>query len=295
MVGKNMLGDKSGGGFYKKEKGGDGEKEILALDLKTLQYRAADEGSLREPGRRARTSRIPPSALVAVMNGTDKAAKFAEKVGLDTLAYASRRIPEIADDLVNIDRALRWGFAWDVGPFETWDAYGVKKGVERMKELGLKVAPWVEEMLKAGRQSFYAVENGVQTYWDIPGKKAKPVTENARRITVELLKRGNKKLDGNESATAWDMGDGVLLLEFHSKMNSIDDQIIAMMNKVARHRGEGLPRPGHRQRRLQLLGRRQPRRHPDGRRLRRDREREGRWCARFRRPTSACATRRSRW
>ncbi|MBS2026338.1 MAG: 3-hydroxyacyl-CoA dehydrogenase/enoyl-CoA hydratase family protein [Deltaproteobacteria bacterium] len=230
MVSKNMLGDKSGGGFYKKEKGGDGEKQILALDLKTLQYRPQTKVRYESLGA-AKDIEDPAARSVAVMNGTDKAAKFAEKVGLDTLAYASRRIPEIADDLVNIDRALRWGFAWDVGPFETWDAYGVKKGVDRMKELGLKVAPWVEDMLKAGRQSFYAVENGVATYWDIPSKKAKPVPENARRITVDILKRGNKKLDGNESATAWDMGDGVLLLEFHSKMNSIDDQIIAMMNK----------------------------------------------------------------
>jgi 3-hydroxyacyl-CoA dehydrogenase len=167
--------------------------------------------------------------VATVMKGQDKAAKFAERVTLDVLAYSSRRIPEIADDLVNVDRGMRWGFGWDVGPFETWDAYGVKAGVERMKELGLKPAAWVEQMLASGRESFYGVQEGRDTYWDIPSKSVKPVPESARIAKVEYLKRGNKKIDGNGSATLWDMGDGVTLLEFHSKMNSIDDDIIAMM------------------------------------------------------------------
>src|SRR5262249_39218257 len=157
---------------------------------------------------------------------------FAERVTLDTLAYARRRIPEISDDLVNIDRALRWGFAWDLGPFQVWDAYGVRKGVERMKELGLKPAGWVEQMLAAGRESFYGVDGTRDTAWDISGKKPAPVQENPRTLRVEHLRRGNKRLDGNDSATLWDMGDGALLLEFHTKMNSIDDAIVEMMNKA---------------------------------------------------------------
>ena len=109
-------------GFYKKVKGKDGESEILALDLKTLEYRPQAEGALRLARRRQGHRRRRASAIRTVLTGTDKAARFAERVTLDTLAYASRRIPEIADDLVNIDRALRWGFGWDLGPFETWDA-----------------------------------------------------------------------------------------------------------------------------------------------------------------------------
>ncbi|OJT22944.1 crotonase [Archangium sp. Cb G35] len=228
MVAKGMLGDKSGGGFYKKDRSAGG-KDILALDLKTLEYRPQNKVRYESLGAAKDVENVR-ERVATVMSGQDKAAKFAERITLDVLAYASRRIPEIADDVVNIDRGMRWGFAWDLGPFETWDAYGVKKGLERMKELGLKAAPWVEEMLAKGRTSFYGVENGKDTYWDIPSKSVKVVPENARTSRVEYLKRGNKKITGNDSATLWDMGDGVTLLEFHSKMNSIDDNIIAMMN-----------------------------------------------------------------
>ncbi|HZH16666.1 MAG TPA: 3-hydroxyacyl-CoA dehydrogenase NAD-binding domain-containing protein [Archangium sp.] len=228
MVAKGMLGDKSGGGFYKKDKSAGG-KDILALDLKTLEYRPQVKVRYESLGA-AKDVEDVRERVATVLNGQDKAAKFAERITLDVLAYASRRIPEIADDVVNIDRGMRWGFAWDLGPFETWDAYGVKKGLERMKELGLKPAAWVEQMVASGRTSFYGVEGGKDTYWDIPSKSVKVVPENARTSRVEYLKRGNKKITGNESASLWDMGDGVTLLEFHSKMNSIDDNIIAMMN-----------------------------------------------------------------
>jgi 3-hydroxyacyl-CoA dehydrogenase len=230
MVDKGMLGDKSGAGFYKKQKGGgDGEKEILVLDLKTLEYRAQNKVRYESLGA-AKDVEDVRERVAVVLNGQDKAAKFAERVTLDVLAYASRRIPEIADDVVNIDRAMRWGFAWDLGPFEVWDAYGVRKGVQRMKELGLQPAAWVEEMLATGRESFYAVEGGRDTYWDIASKSVKPVAENPRTARVEYLKRGHKKVTGNEAATLWDMGEGVTLLEVHTKMNSIDDSVVSMMH-----------------------------------------------------------------
>ena len=229
MVEKGMLGDKSGSGFYKKSKGGEGEKEILALDLKTLEYRPQAKVRFESLGA-AKDVEDVRERVAVVLKGQDKAAKFAERVTLDVLAYSSRRIPEIADDIVNIDRGVRWGFGWDLGPFEVWDAYGVRAGVARMKELGLKPAAWVEEMLAKGRESFYGVQDGRDTYWDIPSKSVKQVQENARTMRVEYLKRGNKKIAGNSSASLWDMGDGATLLEFHSKMNSIDDDIIAMMN-----------------------------------------------------------------
>jgi 3-hydroxyacyl-CoA dehydrogenase len=231
MISAGMLGDKSGQGFYKKVKGKDGESEILAIDLATLTYRpqakvrfdslGAAKG-IDDAGERVRT----------VMTGTDKAARFAERVTLDTLAYASRRIPEIADDLVNIDGALRWGFGWDLGPFQVWDAYGVRAGVQRMKELGLQPAPWVEQMLASGRESFYAVERAQDTAWDVRSRKAFTVPENPRTLRVEHLRRKNKRLDGNDSASLWDLGDGALLLEFHTKMNTIDDGIGAMMSRA---------------------------------------------------------------
>ncbi|MBX7113830.1 MAG: 3-hydroxyacyl-CoA dehydrogenase/enoyl-CoA hydratase family protein [Myxococcaceae bacterium] len=231
MVKKGMLGDKTQGGFYKKKKGGEGEKEILVLDLGTLEYRAQNKVRYESLGA-AKDLESPTERSVAMMNGTDKAAKFALKVSLDTMAYASRRLGEIADDYVNIDRALRWGFGWDIGPFETWDAYGVKKGVEQMKAHGFAVAPWVEEMLASGRTHFFQKEGVHDTYWDVKSKSAKRVPVPERQITIELLKRGNKLVHGNDSAALWDMGDGVGLLEFRSKMNSIDEQVTEMMEKA---------------------------------------------------------------
>ncbi len=231
MVEKGLLGEKSGSGFYKKSKGEGGEKEILSLDLKTLEY--VPQKKVRYPSLgAARDQEDVRERIATVMGGDDKAAKLAEKVTLDALAYASRRVPEIADDYVNVDRALRWGFGWEVGPFETWDAYGLKKGLTRMKELGLVPARWVEEMVAAGRERFYGVDGSHDTYWDIASKSVKRLERNPRAVTIELLKRGNKKLAENGSATLWDFGDGAALLEFHSKMNSIDDEITSMMEQA---------------------------------------------------------------
>jgi len=229
MVHKGMLGDKSGQGFYKLQRKPDGEKEILALDLATLTYRPQGKVRFESLGA-ARNIDDVGERIRTVLTGTDKAARFAERVTLDTLAYASRRIPEISDDLVNIDRALRWGFAWDLGPFQVWDVYGVRQGVARMKELGLAPARWVEEMLAAGRENFYAVEGTKDTAWDIPSRKPRVVPENPRTVRVEYLRRGNRRVETNDSSSLWDMGDGAFLLEFHSKMNALDDAIIAMLN-----------------------------------------------------------------
>src|SRR5262249_17454564 len=141
MVKKGMLGEKSGQGFYKRVKGAGEEKEIQVLDLKTLTYRPQEKVRFESLGAAKDVTDVRERVRV-VLGGQDVAAKFAERVTLDVLAYASRRIPEIADDLVNIDRGMKWGFGWELGPFETWDALGAKKGVERMKTLGLSPSPW---------------------------------------------------------------------------------------------------------------------------------------------------------
>ncbi len=231
MVQKGMLGDKTKGGFYKKDTKGEGEKEILALDLNTLEYRKQNKVRYESLGAIREIESLPEKIATFVSHG-DKASKFGELISLETLAYASRLLGEIADDYVNIDRALRWGFAWDIGPFETWDAIGVKKGLERMKALGIKPAAWVEEMVAKGRDRFYTVEGAHDTYWDVRSKTHARVPVNTRNVTVEYLKRGNTQVAHNESATLWDMGQGALLLEFHSKMNSIDDQITELMEKA---------------------------------------------------------------
>lgn len=232
MVAKGQLGEKSGAGFYKKVKGEGGKSDIHVLDLGTMEYRAQKKVRFESLGAAKEVEDLG-ERIATVMKGTDKAAKFAEKTTFETLAYASRRMPEIADDYVNIDRAMRWGFGWDMGPFQVWDAYGVKAGLERMKALGLEPEAWVEEMLASGRTKFYEVDAaGNDTFWDIPKKASAKVQENPSFVRVEYLKRGNKLIAENYAASLWDMGEGCTLLEFHTKMNSIDDGIIEMMEKA---------------------------------------------------------------
>jgi 3-hydroxyacyl-CoA dehydrogenase len=229
MVEKKLLGDKTGSGFYKKSKG-DGGKEILVLDLKTFEYRQQGKVRFDSLGA-ARDAETLEDKVRAVLGGSDKAARFAEQVTLDTLAYAARLMGEIVDDVVNVDRAMRWGFAWELGPFQTWDAYGVQRGVERMKALGIPVAKWVEDMLAAGRTSFYGQQGLHDTFWNIGSRSVRFVPEVPRQITVEGLRRANRLIKGNDSASLFDMGDGIGLLAFHSKMNSIDTGIIELMHE----------------------------------------------------------------
>ena len=230
MVEKGWLGRKSGFGFYKKEKGPDGKPIFLTLDFNTMEHTPSEKVSFASI-KAAKGVDDVRQRVAGVMKADDKAGKFASTVTLATLAYTSRRIPEIADDVVNIDRGMRWGFGWDIGPFEVWDAYGVKDGVAKMQELDMDVAPWVTDMLAAGRESFYAVEDGIDTFWDIPSKSSKPVPKNARELTINVLKRSDNVIEKNFGASLVDMGDGIACLEFHTKMNSIDQDIITMLNK----------------------------------------------------------------
>jgi 3-hydroxyacyl-CoA dehydrogenase len=230
MVEKKMLGDKTGMGFYKKNKGVEGEKEILVLDLKTMEYRAQNKVRFASLGA-AKDIENLKERVKTVMTSDDKAGKFAEVSTLDTLAYAARLMGEIADDVVNVDRAMRWGFGWEMGPFETWDAYGVEAGIARMKTLKIPVAPWVEAMVAAGQKSFYGQQGAYDTYYNSQSKTVRYVEQNGRQITVDGLKRSQKHIEGNESGSIYDMGDGVLLLEFASKMNSIDTNIVALMHR----------------------------------------------------------------
>jgi 3-hydroxyacyl-CoA dehydrogenase len=217
MVEKGLLGDKSGGGFSKKTKEG-----ILTLDLKTLEYRPQQKAKFPSVGA-TKSQSDPRERVRTVLKGDDRASELARKVTYATLAYASHRVGEIADDLVNIDRGMRWGFAWDLGPFETWDALGVAETVEKMEAAGYAPAGWVKEMVAAGRKSFYDGES----YWDVKDHKARPAAISPR---ARDIKRGTKVF-GNDGATLWDIGDRVACLEFHTKMNAIDADIISMIHK----------------------------------------------------------------
>lgn len=232
MVAKGLLGAKNGKGFYQRVTNAQGKKVNQIIDLGTLEYRDPAEVAF-ESLKAARRIENVGERVKAIVNSDDKAGKFAERATLEILAYSSRRIPEIADDVVNIDRGLRWGFGWELGPFETWDAIGVQAGLDRMKALGIQPAPWVLDMVAAGRTSFYAVDGVKDTFWDIPSKSAKIVPESSRILKLAYLKREpSRKIDGNLGATLWDMGDGVAALELHTKMNAIDGAVIEMMNKA---------------------------------------------------------------
>lgn len=226
MVKRGLLGEKTGQGFYKKV-----GKEILVLDLTSFEYRPQAKVRFDSLGA-AKGIEKTAERIAALVGGSDVAAKYAARITLETLAYASRRIPEISDDIVNIDRGMRWGFGWELGPFQIWDAIGLTSGLNAMKAQGIAPAPWVSKIAGAGRPSLYGQANGRDTFLDVSSGTAKPVPESDRTLRVEYLRRGNRRLDGNDSATVWDLGDGALLLEFHSKMNSIDDGTVAMMNRA---------------------------------------------------------------
>ena len=221
MAEKKMLGDKTGGGFMKKTPEG-----IVTLDFKTMQYRPQQKAKFASVGATKGVSDVG-ERIRKVLAGDDKAADLARRVTLATLAYSSNRIGEIADDYVNIDRGMRWGFGWDVGPFETWDAIGVQKGLDDMAKLGITPAPWVAEMVKSGRSSFYA--DG--TYWDVKSKSSKPIDTSPRDIQLPAVRKKGGVLFENDGATLYDIGDRVACLELHTKMNAIDLDVINALKK----------------------------------------------------------------
>ena len=167
LMADGRLGQKSGAGFYKKVKQG-GKSQILALDLATLEYRPSEKVRFESTGKARKAEKLGDK-LKAMVGTDDPAGRIAWLVTADTLLYAAKRIPEIADDVVSIDNAMKWGFGWDAGPFEAWDAIGVQESVDRMIADGRAVPGWVIDMLAAGRASFYVRENGVLTFWERSG------------------------------------------------------------------------------------------------------------------------------
>ncbi|MFZ5587809.1 MAG: 3-hydroxyacyl-CoA dehydrogenase/enoyl-CoA hydratase family protein [Thermodesulfobacteriota bacterium] len=247
MIEKGMLGNKTKGGFYKKIKDENGKKVTLVLDRKTFEYRepqkvkfASLEMAKQQPDTAAK--------FKTLFYGKDKAAQFTFKHVSEGLLYAANRIPEISDDIVNIDNAMRWGFNWEMGPFEGWDALGLAKSAGKMKEAGYTIPAWIEEMLAAGNQSFYKEEAGVRYYYDLPSKSYKQVEISPNIILLPSLKAQNKLVAGNTGASLVDLGDGVACLEFHTKMNSLGQDVITMVDKsveIVRKDFEGLVIANH--------------------------------------------------
>ncbi|MDY0322642.1 MAG: 3-hydroxyacyl-CoA dehydrogenase NAD-binding domain-containing protein [Candidatus Carbobacillus sp.] len=216
MVEAGMIGEKSGQGFYKKVKQ-DGKSEILTLDVDALTYRPRKR--IQSPALAQGKGKDLATRLQLLLFGEDKASKFAWEITKKTLLYAAQKVGEIADDITAIDQAMRWGFGWELGPFELWDTLGVKKVAERMKKEGDILPDWVEALLKSDQPSFYRLKDARRTFYH----GGQYVEENIpkERISLAWLKASGKKIAGNSGASLVDLGDGVLCLEFHSTGNAL--------------------------------------------------------------------------
>lgn len=227
MLDKKLLGNKTKAGFYSK-KVVDGKKEKMALNLKTLEYEPRAKPKF-ESVDKAKGEETLTAKMKKLLGGNDKASLFAWKSLVASFQYVSNRMGEIADDVVNMDRGMKWGFNWEMGPFEVWDALGVASTVERMKAEGIPVPAVAKKVLEKGEGSFYKDVEGVTYYFDFLTEKYLPVPKRSTWLSLNTYKKLGSVVETNESATLHDLGDGCLGLEFHSKMNSIDDGIVAAM------------------------------------------------------------------
>ncbi|MCP4500668.1 MAG: 3-hydroxyacyl-CoA dehydrogenase/enoyl-CoA hydratase family protein [Deltaproteobacteria bacterium] len=233
LVEKGWLGSKSKQGFYKKE-----GKEILALDVAKfkesgkLAYKSKEKVRYDSLGA-VRKMTSTEEKYASLFGGTDKAADLFWNVTGASCAYSATRLGEIADDVVQIDNGMKWGFGWGIGPFESWDAMGVKASVERMEKDGINVPAWVKDMLAAGRESFYATnEDGSRNYWDPNAKKAINEVKSDNVKTFDIIKSNKTNVvKGLYSASLVDLGDGVLAAEFHgAPVNALDADVIEVLN-----------------------------------------------------------------
>lgn len=228
MEANGWFGDKSKQGFYKKTKNAKGETEILALNLQTFEYGAQQKAKFAtleatKPIEDLR-QRFP-----VLLSGKDKAGDFYRHTFYGAFAYVTNRIPEIADHLYQIDEAVCAGFGWELGPFEIWDTLGIAGTVDAMKASGRNPAAWVDDMLNAGFTSFYKTENGVRKYYHIDSKSYRPLPGSGELIILDHI-RSTSKVWSNSGATLHDLGDGVLNLEFQTKMNTMGSEIVAALN-----------------------------------------------------------------
>ena len=230
MMENKWLGSKTKQGFYKMTKNANGKREILSLDLNTLEYRAKKSAKF-ETLELTKTIDNVADRFKVLVAGKDKAGEFYRKSFAAMFAYVQNRIPEISDELYRIDDGLRAGFGWEHGPFQIWDAIGVAKGVEIMKAEGKEPAAWVTEMLAKGETSFYSVKEGATFYYDIPAKSHLKKPGQDSFIILDNIRKTNEVWK-NSGAVIEDIGDGILNLEFQSKMNTIGADVLTAINKA---------------------------------------------------------------
>jgi 3-hydroxyacyl-CoA dehydrogenase len=225
---RKWLGDKTGQGFFKKVKGADGKSEILTLNLQTFEYEPQGKPKFKSLEAVKDIDNVK-QRLPKLVNADDKAGAFYRATFYDLFKYCSFRIPEIADELYRIDQAVAAGFAWELGPFETWDLLGVRATVAHMEAANEKPAPWVYAMLAAGHEQFYKVENGQRKFYDIASQSYRAVPGTEGLVLLDNV-RPNNKVWGNAGTSLFDLGDGILGLEFHTKMNSLGPEVLEGIN-----------------------------------------------------------------
>jgi len=243
MMKRGWLGEKTGSGFYKRVKGA-GDPEILTLDWKKMEYRPREKarfGSI-EAGKSIENTRERLPMLIGPAlegKGGDKASQFLWSTMSAMCLYAARRVPEISDRVVEVDRAMRWGFGWELGPFETWDAAGFERMTKALEREGKQLPPLAAKVLGSPKKSFYESEKGRTHYFDLASGSMKPLEEPTGVIVLKSLKDRTPVVQENSGASLIDLGDGVLCCEFHAKMNAIGGDTVAMVQAgVARLENE---------------------------------------------------------
>ena len=229
LIKSNRLGQKTKAGFYRKNE----DRSIDSVDLKTGEYSRQKKVRF-DCFRVAKDHQKLVEKLKALVYGDDNGAMYLWEVTAKTLIYSANRIPEISNDIVNVDNAMKWGFAWELGPFEGWDAIGVRRSVDRMTSEGKKVPAWVTKMLETGRETFYRIENGERTYWDPIDNVPVVMKQHPKSLNLAIHKSAGNTLKRDISASVNDIGDGILNVEFHSilqpALNPIDGSYLAMIN-----------------------------------------------------------------
>ena len=229
MMDNKWLGSKTKQGFYKKTVDDQGKKQILGLDLDTLEYRASKKAKFATLEATKSIDNVIDRFKV-LAKGKDKAGDFYRKNFAAMFAYVQNRIPEISDELYRIDDAMKAGFGWEHGPFQIWDAIGIEDGIKIMKDEGYEVANWITEMLNEGNKSFYAVKDGAKFYYDIPSKSQLKIPGQDAFIILDNIREA-KTIWKNSEASIQNLGDGVLNVEFQSKMNTVGGGVLQAINK----------------------------------------------------------------
>ena len=231
MIANKWLGNKTKQGYYKKIKDASGKRVKLMLDIDTMEYVPAGKPKFDSISKAKKMENVADSVKY-VFNAEDKAGDFTRAYLCKTFIYSANRIGEICDDIMAIDNAMKWGYNNKLGPFEMWDAVGVKEAIEVMKKLKLKVPKKIDEMLKKGCETFYTTKADGKYYYDFEKKGYAKIDANSKIILLPDFKSRNKIVKENESATLIDIGDGIVCLEFHTKMNSIDEPLTVMLSEA---------------------------------------------------------------